>query len=109
LAARSLPNAASQPAPAPLQGFTTDARSFSVQLVDDFGGSVTASGLQPANAPGHVDPSEQTWFRQVVSLVEQLSQSDPNCPHAELSAPPRHCPVAVQHPAQLVAPHDVPA
>ena len=85
------------------------ARSLSEQLVDTFGGSVIAPGLQPANAPGQVDPFEQTWFTHISFLAEQLSQSDPNCPHDAVSAPPKQSPVAVQHPAQLSGPHDLPA
>jgi hypothetical protein len=85
------------------------ARSLSVQLVETFGGSVIALGLQPAKGPGQVDPFEHTWFTHVSFLAEQLSQSDPNCPQDAVSAPPKQSPVAVQHPAQLSAPHDLPA
>jgi hypothetical protein len=108
LAAKSLPKAASQPTAAPLHARTTTARSAAEQLVDTFGGSVTASGLQPAKEPGQVEPFEQTWLRQVSFFAEQLSQSEPNCPHAALSAPPRHMPIAVQHPAQLLDPQEGP-
>jgi hypothetical protein len=72
------------------------------------GGSVTASGLHPAYEAGQVEPVEQTWLRHVWFLAEQLSQSDPNCPQASASEPLEHWPVAVQHPAQLAAPHEVP-
>jgi hypothetical protein len=65
--------------------------------------------LQPAYEPGHTEPVEQTWLRHVSFFAEQLSQSAPNCPHAAVSAPPMHMPVAVQHPAQLDDPHDGPA
>jgi hypothetical protein len=82
--------------------------SASEQLVDVFGGSVTASGLQPANDPGHTEPLEQTWLRHVSFFAEQLSQSAPNWPHAAPSAPPMHMPVAVQHPAQLLDPQEGP-
>jgi hypothetical protein len=92
----------------PLQALTTDPRSAAEQLVDVFGGSVTASGLHPANEPGQVEPLEQTWLRHVSFFAEQLSQSDPNWPHDALSAPPRHMPMLVQHPAQLLDPHEGP-
>jgi hypothetical protein len=92
-----------------VHAITTVARSFAEQLVDTFGGSVTALGLQPANEAGHVEPLEQTWPTQAWFFAEQLSQSDPNWPHEAASAPPRQSPVAVQHPAQLLGPHDLPA
>jgi hypothetical protein len=106
---KSLPNAASQPTAAPLHARTTSARSAAEQLVDGFGGSVTASGLQPAYEPGQTEPLEQTWLRHVSFFAAQLSQRAPNCPHEAVSAPPRHMPVAVQQPAQLLDPQEGPA
>jgi hypothetical protein len=91
-----------------VHAITTEARSRAEQLVDTFGGSVMALGLHPANEPGQVEPFEQTWFTQASFFAEQLSQSDPNCPHAAVSAPAKQSPVAVQHPAQLLGPHDFP-
>jgi hypothetical protein len=109
LLARSFPNAASQPTAAPLHALTTAAMSAAEQLVEVLGGSVTASGLQPENEPGQTEPFEQTWLRHVSFFAVQLSQRAPNCPHAAPSAPPKHMPMAVQHPAQLLDPQEGPA
>jgi len=102
-------NAAPHPTAAPEQARTMTARSELVQLVDVSGGSVTAPGLHPPKLAGQIEPLEQTRPTHAWFLDVQLSQSDPNCPHAAVSLPSMHCPVVVQQPAQFCGPHDVPA